>query len=406
MNSPVKNRWGSALAYRDFRFLWAATACQSMGFGMDNVALGWLVYELTGDAFMVGVTAALRMIPLFLLGIVSGAVADRVDRRIVLRIVTLTGAINMFVLGSLLVMGIDSVWMVIALATLIGVSFAFLLTLRQSYTYDIVGSNNSLNGLSMLQIASQGGAVFGSLLAGFLIENIGVGWQFVVVGGTYFLSVLVLLGARESGQAASIDKSSVLSNLVGYVTLLKDYPVLLILMCLAATTEIFGFTHMSLIPVFAKDVLGVGAGALGILTAIKQLGGFLGLIALASLGDYRGKGKLMFGITICFGLGQVLFFAVEGVVFFAIVLLLVNACAMAVDTLYKTLMQENVPNKDRGRAMGAWVLSIGTAPIGHLGIGGIAGAFGAPIAFLFNGVVLTSAGVISSLSLVKIRRLP
>ena len=73
---------------------------------MDNVALGWLVYELTGDAFMVGVTAGLRMIPLFLLGIVSGAVADRVDRRVLLRIVTLTGAINMFVLGSLLVSGI------------------------------------------------------------------------------------------------------------------------------------------------------------------------------------------------------------------------------------------------------------------------------------------------------------
>tara|TARA_B100000949_G_scaffold131346_1_gene115694 strand:- start:7 stop:540 length:534 start_codon:yes stop_codon:yes gene_type:complete len=177
-------------------------------------------------------------------------------------------------------------------------------------------------------------------------------------------------------------------------------------MCLAATTEIFGFSHMSLVPVFAKDVLGVGAGALGVLTAVRQLGGFLGLAGLASLGDYRGKGKLMFALTICFGLGLVLFFAVERVVFFALVLLFVNACAMSVDTLYKTLMQENVPNRDRGRAMGAWVLSIGTAPIGHLGIGATAGAFGAPMALLFNGVALVSAGVVSSLSLVKVRRLP
>ena len=91
---------------------------------------------------------------------------------------------------------------------------------------------------------------------------------------------------------------------------------------------------------------------------------------------------------------------------FGVTLMILNGCAMAVDTLYKTLMQQNVPNEHRGKAMGTWVLSIGTGPLGHLGVGALAGSYGAPIAILFNGVVLSSAGIITAIALPKIRRLP
>jgi len=152
--------------------------------------------------------------------------------------------------------------------------------------------------------------------------------------------------------------------------------------------------------------LSVGPIGLGVLTAVRQVGGFLGLFSLTLLGNYNGKGKLMFYIVVAFGIGQMLLAFSANVYLFAIFLIIVNACAMSVDTLYKTLMQQNVPNEHRGRAMGSWVLSIGTAPIGHLGIGGIAAAFGAPMAVLFNGVMLTIAGVSTSIFLPKIRKLP
>ena len=114
----------------------------------------------------------------------------------------------------------------------------------------------------------------------------------------------------------------------------------------------------------------------------------------------------MFYIVVFFGVGQIFLSFSDNLYLFAIFLLFVNACAMSVDTLYKTLMQQNVPNEQRGRAMGSWVLSIGTAPIGHLGIGGIATAFGAPMAVLFNGVMLTAAGISTFICLPKIRKLP
>ena len=399
-------QWWQSFEFKDFRFLWVSTFFQSIGFGMDNVALGWIVFEKTDSAFMVGLAAALRMVPLFLLGIFSGLIADNVERRIFLRIFTIVGGSLMALLGILLMTGYDQVWIIIAIATITGATFAFVLTLRQAYTFDIVGATLSLNGLSMLQIASQIGGVFGALISGILISKLGAGPQFVVIGLMYLISFLVLLGASESGQAASIRKESLSSNFRGYIGLVKEYPVLLILMCLASITEIFGFTHMSLIPVFAKEVLSVGPIGLGVLTAVRQVGGFLGLFSLTLLGNYNGKGKLMFYIVVAFGIGQMLLAFSANVYLFAIFLIIVNACAMSVDTLYKTLMQQNVPNEHRGRAMGSWVLSIGTAPIGHLGIGGIAAAFGAPMAVLFNGVMLTIAGVSTSIFLPKIRKLP
>jgi len=400
-------RFGSVVfSYKDFRYLFLATGCQSVGFGMENVALGWIVFEFTSSPLMVGFAMALRMVPLFLLGVVSGVVADKSDRRVLLRLASAMGGLVMGILGVLLILGFENVWLVVILATVAGAAQAFMLTLRQSYTYDIVGHQNALSGLSMLQIAQTTGALIGSLLAGLLIELIGAGWQFVAMAGTYFGSVVVLFGAQSSGQLFVERTAPAGFNIADYFKLLRDYPTLTILMFLASITEIFGFSHMTLIPVFAKDVLDLGSVGLGVLTSIRQFGGFLGLFALTILGDFRKKGLLMFIIVISFGLCQMTVFTSNGAIMFAVTLMILNGCAMAVDTLYKTLMQQNVPNEHRGKAMGTWVLSIGTGPLGHLGVGALAGSYGAPVAILFNGVVLSSAGIISALALPKIRKLP
>jgi hypothetical protein len=197
----------------------------------------------------------------------------------------------------------------------------------------------------------------------------------------------------------------VLRNLAGYVRFLRENRVIFVLMCLTSITEVLGFTHMTLLPVFAKDVLHVGPAGLGYLTAVRQAGGLLGLAMLANLRDYRRKGLLMFIIATSFGLGLMAFSVSSALVYFIVVLAAVNACAMSVDTLYKTLMQSNVPDEQRGRAMGSWVLSIGVAPVGHMGVGGLAGAFGAQGALLVNGAALAGLSLAAAFSLPKIRRL-
>jgi len=163
---------------------------------------------------------------------------------------------------------------------------------------------------------------------------------------------------------------------------------------------------MTLLPVFAKEVLGVGPVGLGFMTAVRQGGALIGLFFLANLRDFQSKGLLMLGLVFGFGAGMTLFSLATNLLVFLLVLAVVNACGMAVDTLYKTLMQENVTEEQRGRAMGSWVLSVGVAPVGHVGIGGLAGVLGAPGALLVNGAVLSIVSLAAVAGLPRVRRLP
>ena len=397
--------WAASLQYRDFRLLWASTLTYSLGTGMEHVAVGWLVFDMTGSAFMVGVASAARMAPLFFLGILSGAMADWLERRLFLCVIALVGSLVSGIMALLLLSGDAQVWSVISLVAASGCVFAFTLTTRQAYTVDIVGPKYALNGLSLAAMSMQAGGIAGALVSGALIETWGPGWQYIAVGASYAASAAVLLAVGQAGRAKQPRREPVLQNLAGYLNLIRQNRVLLLLMCLASITEVLGFAHMTLLPVFAKEVLGVGPVGLGFMTAVRQGGGLLGLGLLASLGDYERKGLLMFIIAAAFGLGLMAFSVSSNLLFFLAVLAVVNACAMSVDTLYKTLMQENVPEEQRGRAMGSWVLSIGTAPVGHLGVGALAGLLGAPGALLWNGAVLAFVSFAAALSLPKIRRL-
>ena len=397
--------WAVSLRIRDFRLLWASSLLYSLATGMEQVSIGWLVYELTDSEFMVGVGAAARMLPFFLLGLLSGAVADRWQRRALLRLGTLGASAAALVMAFLLLGGITNVWVVIVLVLALGGFMAFTITVRQTFTYDIVGHGHALNGLALGAMAMQGGGIVGSLAAGALIELVGPGWQFVASAACYLCSAGLTLAIGNPGRSATGSVEPVLKNLVGYVRLVRENRFLLVLMLLTASTEVFGFTHMTLLPVFAKNVLRVGPTGLGVMTATRQAGGLLGLWILAGLGTSRKKGLLMFVTAIGFGGGQMAFFLAGNMYSFLGVLLFVNACAMAVDTLYKTLIQDLVADEDRGRATGSWVLSVGVAPVGHIGIGALAGVLGAPRALLVNGAILTTVNVLSGLGLPRIRRL-
>ncbi|MQF69726.1 MFS transporter [SAR202 cluster bacterium AD-804-J14_MRT_500m] len=397
--------WAKSLEYRDFRILWGSTAIHSLAMGMEQVAMAWLIIDMTDSPFLVGVAVAARMAPMFFLGILAGAMADWLDRRVFLPIATAMASIVAGAMAALLITNSTAPWHVIVLAGCSGSAMAFVMTIRQAYAFDIVGPKLSLNGLALNMVALQVGGIVGGLLAGALIALIGMGMQYIVISIAYVAAALVLLSLSARVHDSSPERETVLQSFKGALQLIRTNRTILTLMCMVAVTEVLAFSQLTLLPVFAKDVLDVGPLGLGAMNGARQAGGMVGLLALAGLGNFRRKGLLLFLTNALTGFGQLIFYVTPDLITFLLVLAAVNACLMAADTLYKTIMQENVSNDERGRAMGCWILSIGVAPVGHISIGAVASVLSARVAFLIFGGTMAAATIGSFLTMKNIRNM-
>ena len=407
MNSILTGRVAAARSfqYRDFRMLWSSVMLNSIGSGMDHVALAWLIMDVTDSAFLVGVSSAARMAPFFFFGIPAGAIVDRVNRRMFSKVTTAAGILVAAIAAALLLSGHAQPWHLIVLAAFGGTAWAFQQTTILSYTYDIVGQRHALNGISLIALALNVGGFAGSAIGGFIVARAGVGEAYLGFVITGLLSLVLLLFVRDVGQAAPRHHDSVLENFVGAIVAIRRNRILLLLLIMTCASEIFGFSHQTLLPLYASAVLGAGAVALGWLTAVRRLGSTVALVFLASVGDSTRKGPLLFWGVVGFGVSLMAMFVIKNLYLALVAGIFTSSMAFLVDTLHKTLMQENVTNEERGRAMGFWVLGLGTGPIGHLGVGAMGGWFGAPIAFLINGSVLAAIGVITAITMPALRRL-
>ena len=153
----------TSFQYRSFRLLWLGVLTSSLGMWMEQVALGWLVLALTDSAFMLGVVGAARMAPFLFVGIPAGALADRMDRTLFIRILHLGIAGVAFLIAVLIASGEITAWQLVALALVSGVLRAASIPVRQALVYDIVGRGNSLNGLAMISLSQRVAGVMGSL---------------------------------------------------------------------------------------------------------------------------------------------------------------------------------------------------------------------------------------------------
>ena len=219
------------------------------------------------------------------------------------------------------------------------------------------------------------------------------------------VSGLVMLLVRSAGQAAPLVRESVTANLKGFLREVRQNRVLLQLVLLTGAVEMLGFSHMTVLPGLARDVLDVGAVGLAVMHGIHSAGGILGAIVLAYMGDVRRKGLLFLAVAQVFGVALVLLGMSSTLVLVVVILTAISAMSALTDVLSQTLMQLNVPNELRGRAMGVWVLAIGTSPVGHMQIGALASLVSVGFALSFNGLGLLALAAGLMLLSARLRRL-
>jgi hypothetical protein len=290
-------------------------------------------------------------------------------------------------------------------AGLFGLLQAFEATARQAYTCDVVGVSGAVQGLALLSLAQRLGGVLGSLLAGVTLQWWGTGVSFLVMGMSYGGGVAALWTLRYRGTAAPHVQESMWQNVVAYGQELRTNRLMQSLMLSTAGAELLGFSHQVMLPILARDVLHSGATGLGMLTAARSLGGVLGSGLLTALQPARHRGALLLATLVLFGSGQVMLAQAPHFWLAVACVMFINVMAVATDILHMALLQHSVANEQRGRAMGAWVVGSGIAPVGHLEIGYLAGVAGARLALLCNGLALIVLAGVFALCLPRLRRL-
>ncbi len=394
-----------ALRFHDFRLLWLSGLFNSIGFIGEQVVLGWLVLELTDDPFMVGAALALRMAPFLLLGALAGAVADVVERRSLLRSVSLGMAVLSAGAALLITLDVMTLWLLLAITFVGGCMRAMHQPARQSFVFDIVGPNNLVNGLSYVSLSMRIGGIGGSLLTGFLLGRIGADAAFGVLALSYVASALSIQLIRASSRPSAEVRSPLVRNLrelgVEFVRN-QDFRWMLIL---SAAVEILGFSHQALLPVIARDVLNVGAEGLGLLTALRAVGGITAILALSSMGQVRRQGALYLGAVYVFGVSMLLLAAADTFLIALVVVMAINGMGALSDILSQSLVQTVVPDALRGRAMGSWVLAVGMGPLGSLQIGALASWLSVGAALSIHGAGLLALGVGALFLFPRLRKL-
>ena len=393
----------TVLKLRDFRMLIAATFFESFMRG-ENVVLGWVVLEMTDSPFMVGLTMGIRAAPGFFLGITAGTISDLIDRRKFMRLLMALAVLVALTMGLLLASGNVELWHLLAIPVLSGTIHMMFNTAKQSFVFDLVGSENGLNGMSYLGLSMRGGGMLGALAVGFALARWGAGAGYFVVAVACFISVGFLGFIRSRGRSAPSRRGNILTGFSEFWREMRQNRTIAGLVLIVMLVEFFGFTpNNALMPSIARDVWGLGPQGLGILNAFSSGGGMLAIAVISLVGHIRYQGLAFIVVLHLFG-AALLLLGFAPSVYVAVIAIVILSGTMALSDLFsQTLLQRLVPNDLRGRIMGAWTTAVGTSPVGNLEIGALASLMGVTVALAFHGGGLVLLAVITLLAFKRLR---
>jgi predicted MFS family arabinose efflux permease len=276
---------------------------------------------------------------------------------------------------------------------------------RQAFIVDIVGRQGAMSGISLNAVGKRGIGIIGGAGAGIIIDSFGIEWSFFVLTAANILAIGITTYIRGFEERTVSKKQTLWNNLAEGIQIVLKNRVVLALMAMAATCEVFGFSYLVLLPVFARDILDVGAIGLGMFSAVRSVGGLIAGLVLVSLGDYKYKGRILLGLFFSFGVSLILFANSSLYPLSLFFIGIVGITAAGHDAMQHILLQLNVAEEQRGRAMGIWQLSIGFGVLGSFTLGAIADVLGAPLAQSIFGVIMVIIFVILVLTVPKLRKL-
>jgi MFS family permease len=383
-----------ALRHRDLRLFFAGQGVSLVGTWMQQVALAWLVYRLTGSAFVLGVISFCGQFPAFLMAPFAGALADRWSRYRMVVGAQLVAMLQAVLVAALVLGGVAEVWHLIALSVVAGLVSGVDVPARQALLVQLAGGPEDLpNAIALNSSMFNAARLVGPAIGGVLVGWVGEGPVFLL-NAVSFIAVLAALAALRVPRPGAARRGRVLRSVEdGFRYAWESRPIrsLLVLLLLVS---VVGIPYVVLLPVFARDLLAGDARTLGLLTSSAGMGSLLGALTLASRDSVRGLGRVIAGATILFGAGLVAFSLSRTAWLSAALLLVVGYGMMATTASINTVLQTVVDDEMRGRVMSLYAMAfVGGAPLGSIAAGALAARVGAPVTVLIGGVGCVGLGV-------------
>jgi MFS family permease len=378
-----------ALQHRNYRLFFAGQAISLVGTWITRVAIGWLVYRLTGSAFMLGLVSFVGLVPTFLLTPLGGVVADRWNRHRILVCTQVILMMTSLALAYFALRGTIAVPHVIVLSALQGLCNAFDIPARQAFVVDMVEGRADLSSaIAMNSMIFNSARLIGPSIAGVLIAIFGEGLCFLIDGVSFLAVVGALLAMRVALPEPRNVRTHVLHELrVGLAAAFGFAPIRAILL-LMALMSLMGMPYVVLTPIFADRVLHGNAMTLGFLMAASGVGALAGALLLAMRESVRGLGRIIAGGAGIFGVGLIVFGISRSLWISLPVLIIAGLAMMMQNAASNTIVQTLVDDDKRGRVMGFFAMAfMGTMTFGSLVAGALARHIGAPATVILGGSV-------------------
>ena len=383
----------AALQHRNFLILWAGMIVSNIGTWTQNVAMSWLVLQLTDSPLWLGWLGLSFALPMIFLPLIGGAVADRINRIRLLYFTQTALMLLYFVVAVLTWMDLIKVWHLLASSFIGATLLAFDNPARRALVPDLVPKRDLMNALSLNAAVYTGAALVGPAIAGALIGPLGVGSLFFL-NGVSFLAVLFALAAMRNvpthrGGVKTSFTQSVLSGLV-YA---RRRRLILALLTISSLTAIFGRSYQNLFPIFARDIWHSGAHGYGFLLSAAGGGALAGAFGLASIRQLKRQGAVMIGCGLIFSASVILFSISTSLMMGIVFIFIGGLMATVFGTIIATFIQVAVPRELQGRIMSLYTITlIGLPALGGLGIGAgaelLGGISGATHAVLLGGFIV------------------
>jgi MFS family permease len=401
----------TSLKNRNYRWYWLGMLGSFAGLQMNIAARGWLVWTMTESELAIGIVMFAFGGPLFLFAIFGGAIADRVNKRNLLIATQAFMAFLVAIIAILITLNMIEFWHLVAVAVCTGFAFVLNGPARQSIIPELVKKRELLNAISLNATGMNLMRVIALALGGALIPIIGIDGVYYAIVVCYILGAVSLFKVSLPQRAATPVPAPAMANPIGRlrnfrpdsivqflrsmwpdikegVIYIRHSRLVISLLAMAFVPLTFGLPYMFLMPVFADEVLGQGELGYGLLMAMAGVGALVASLAIASLGDFRQKGKLLLASALVFGITLALFGISHSFPLSLAILVGVGAGGTGYMALNNTLLMSNVPLRILGRVMSIWMITFALMPMGTLPIGAVAQALGPTIAVAGGAVII------------------